>query len=201
MYAGVNDKFRTGNNPIAIDRYGVYHSVFAYKASNDVYYTYSNDEGYTWSTPLKIYTVIAEGMTICDTSNFSVISTPTHIHALGAIYKPDNSGYVYSFRAITGGEWTSTVMYAHSNQEHDMYNRLFTNETYGIRMPFWRHNMGTSMNTWWGIIRRRKKISSILKLRLYRDDNAYTGGGILVDQFDIHIEVDSFGSENEYLKW
>lgn len=44
-----------------------------------------------------------------------------------------------------------------------------------------------------------KTFSSILKLRLYRDDNAYTGD-MLVDQFDIHIEIDSFGTSSQYNK-
>jgi len=148
MYAGVNSKYRAGNNPIAIDKHGIMHSVFSYMPTeNKVYYTYSDNGGYTWSTPLLIYTVTATGMAIQDDTNFSVIVTPTHIHALGAIYKADNSGYVHSFRAIEGGEWTSTVMYAHSAEEHGMYNRLYTNETYGVRMPFWRHNTGNMMKS------------------------------------------------------
>lgn len=44
-----------------------------------------------------------------------------------------------------------------------------------------------------------KTISSILKLKLYRQDNVYTGD-ILVDQFDIHIQVDAAGSELEFTK-
>jgi phage minor structural protein len=50
-----------------------------------------------------------------------------------------------------------------------------------------------------GIDGTGKEISSILKLKLYRDDNVYTGD-MLVDQFDIHIEVDSLGSQEEYTK-
>lgn len=45
-----------------------------------------------------------------------------------------------------------------------------------------------------------KTISSILKIKLYRDDNVYTGD-ILADQFDIHIQKDSFGSETEFDKY
>jgi hypothetical protein len=41
--------------------------------------------------------------------------------------------------------------------------------------------------------------SSLLKLRLYRDDNGYVGD-ILVDQFDIHFEIDSFGTSSQYAK-
>jgi hypothetical protein len=50
-----------------------------------------------------------------------------------------------------------------------------------------------------GIAGTDKEISSLLKIRLYRDDNAYTGD-ILVDSFDIHIEVDSIGSDEQYTK-
>lgn len=42
-------------------------------------------------------------------------------------------------------------------------------------------------------------ISSILKIVLYRQDNVY-GADMLVDQFDIHYEVDSLGSNEEYTK-
>lgn len=51
-----------------------------------------------------------------------------------------------------------------------------------------------------GISGAGKVISSILKIKLYRDDNVYTGD-ILADQFDIHIEVDSFGSEEQFDKY
>ena len=44
-----------------------------------------------------------------------------------------------------------------------------------------------------------KGISSILKIKLYRDDNVYTGD-MLADQFDIHIEIDAFGSLTQYEK-
>ena len=50
-----------------------------------------------------------------------------------------------------------------------------------------------------GIDGTGKGISSILKVKLYRDDNVYVGD-ILADQFDIHIEVDGFGSQEEYVK-
>lgn len=42
-------------------------------------------------------------------------------------------------------------------------------------------------------------ISSILKIKLFRTDNVYTGD-MLADQFDIHIEIDGFGSQEEYIK-
>lgn len=44
-----------------------------------------------------------------------------------------------------------------------------------------------------------KTISSILKIKLYRNDNVYVGD-ILADQFDIHILKDSLGSQLEYEK-
>jgi hypothetical protein len=42
-------------------------------------------------------------------------------------------------------------------------------------------------------------VSTILKFKFYREDNAYTGD-CLVDHFDIHHEIDSFGSRGEYIK-
>jgi hypothetical protein len=50
-----------------------------------------------------------------------------------------------------------------------------------------------------GVSGSGKTISSLLKMRLYRDDNVYTGD-ILMDSFDIHIEMDSIGSASEYTK-
>lgn len=50
-----------------------------------------------------------------------------------------------------------------------------------------------------GISGEGKGISSILKLKLYRDDNAYVGD-ILADQFDIHILIDELGSRLQYTK-
>ena len=44
-----------------------------------------------------------------------------------------------------------------------------------------------------------KTISSILLCKLYRDDNVYTGDA-LAYQFDIHYEIDGFGSATEYTK-
>lgn len=44
-----------------------------------------------------------------------------------------------------------------------------------------------------------KKVSSILKIKLYRNDNVYTGD-FFADQFDIHYQQDSFGSVLEYVK-
>lgn len=44
-----------------------------------------------------------------------------------------------------------------------------------------------------------KTISSILDIKLYRIDNVYVGD-LLAKQFDIHIQVDGFGSQEEYIK-
>lgn len=50
-----------------------------------------------------------------------------------------------------------------------------------------------------GISGSGKLISSLLKIKLYRDDNVYTGD-MLADQFDIHIEIDSYGSATQFSK-
>lgn len=42
-------------------------------------------------------------------------------------------------------------------------------------------------------------VSSMMLMKLYRDDNAYTGNA-LTYQLDIHIEKDALGSESEYNK-
>jgi hypothetical protein len=42
-------------------------------------------------------------------------------------------------------------------------------------------------------------LSSIMQIKLYRDDNVYVGNA-LATSFDIHIEIDSFGSNTEYSK-
>ena len=42
-------------------------------------------------------------------------------------------------------------------------------------------------------------ISSVLKIKLYRGDNVYVGN-VLATSIDIHIEIDSFGSDTEYSK-
>jgi len=43
------------------------------------------------------------------------------------------------------------------------------------------------------------RLSSALQIKLYRDDNVYTGDA-LATMFDIHIETDAFGSELEFSK-
>lgn len=42
-------------------------------------------------------------------------------------------------------------------------------------------------------------VSSILDIKLYRDDNVVTGD-VLVKEFDIHYLVDADGSRQEYIK-
>jgi len=42
-------------------------------------------------------------------------------------------------------------------------------------------------------------VSSVLDIKLYRDDNVVTGD-ILVKEFDIHYQIDSFGSDTEFTK-
>lgn len=58
------------------------------------------------------------------------------------------------------------------------------------------HNMLTNST---GISGTGKTISSILKIKLYRTDNTYTGD-VKVTEFDIHYEVDGFGSNSETTK-
>jgi hypothetical protein len=50
-----------------------------------------------------------------------------------------------------------------------------------------------------GITGTGEKISSLMLVKLYRDDNVVTGD-VLAWQFDVHIECDSYGSELEYIK-
>lgn len=50
-----------------------------------------------------------------------------------------------------------------------------------------------------GIVGTGKKISSILLIKLYRQDNTTTGD-VLTLQFDIHYEKDSMGSAEKYEK-
>ena len=44
-----------------------------------------------------------------------------------------------------------------------------------------------------------KTISSMLLIKLYRDDNAVTGD-VLVYEFDLHYEIDMLGSRTEFTK-
>jgi hypothetical protein len=50
-----------------------------------------------------------------------------------------------------------------------------------------------------GIDGAGKGMSSILQIKLYRDDNVYAADA-LATSFDIHVEIDSFGSDTEYAK-
>lgn len=45
----------------------------------------------------------------------------------------------------------------------------------------------------------RTGVSSIMLIKLYRDDNTYSGAAVTY-QFDIHIEIDALGSHTEYIK-
>lgn len=58
------------------------------------------------------------------------------------------------------------------------------------------HQLSASAN---GIAGTGKLLSSILLVKLYRNDNTYTGDALAWD-FDIHIEIDSIGSEAVYSK-
>jgi hypothetical protein len=50
-----------------------------------------------------------------------------------------------------------------------------------------------------GISGSGKKISSILLIKLYRNDNVAIGN-VLAFQFDIHMEINSMGSRQQYIK-
>jgi hypothetical protein len=58
------------------------------------------------------------------------------------------------------------------------------------------HQISETLN---GIDGTGKTISSILAVKLYRDDNIYTGDA-LAYQFDIHYESDTLGSRQEFVK-
>jgi hypothetical protein len=42
-------------------------------------------------------------------------------------------------------------------------------------------------------------VSSMMDIKLYRDDNVAIGD-VLTKEFDIHYEIDSLGSKEEYVK-
>lgn len=50
-----------------------------------------------------------------------------------------------------------------------------------------------------GISGSGKIISSMLQIKLYRDDNSYSGDCLVVS-FDVHVELDGLGSSSEYTK-
>jgi hypothetical protein len=66
-------------------------------------------------------------------------------------------------------------------------------------MPYTSGSISNIVKGSGGISGIGKGISSILKIKLFRNDNVYVGD-ILADQFDIHILKDSFGSQLEYEK-
>ena len=43
------------------------------------------------------------------------------------------------------------------------------------------------------------RVSSIIDIRIYRDDNDVTGD-VLLKEFDIHYQIDSLGSRQEFIK-
>lgn len=66
-------------------------------------------------------------------------------------------------------------------------------------LPYTSGNMHQILKTLTPILGTGKTISSILAVKLYRTDNVYIGD-LLAKQFDIHIQIDSFGSQDEYIK-
>jgi hypothetical protein len=71
----------------------------------------------------------------------------------------------------------------------------FTTYTMNVNSATWAS--GTISNMIYGsaaIDGTGKDESSILLIKLYRDDNAYTGD-LLVDEFDIHYTLARFGSD------
>ena len=86
-------------------------------------------------------------------------------------------------------------------QENPSSWTVYDMDTYAITTTFNnpRHNIITGAA---GISGTGKTISSILKIRLWRDSAAKDtySGDILADQFDIHIQIDGFGSETEFNK-
>ena len=75
-------------------------------------------------------------------------------------------------------------------------------ETYDMNtyaLPYTGTNMAQVIRGAGGIDGTGKLISSMLKLKLARVDNTYVGD-ILTDQFDIHMLMDSFGSEEQFDK-
>jgi hypothetical protein len=74
--------------------------------------------------------------------------------------------------------------------------------TYPLSTPMIPYQSGTISqinNNATGIDGTGKKVSSIMLIKLYRDDNVVTGT-VIADQFDIHILKDSWGSREEYVK-
>jgi hypothetical protein len=65
--------------------------------------------------------------------------------------------------------------------------------------PYTSGTIHNIVNNATGIDGTGNGISSMLQMKLYRQDNVYTGN-CLATSFDIHIEIDSFGSDTEYSK-
>ena len=86
----------------------------------------------------------------------------------------------YNLGEVEPATWSTYVM-----------NQLVTPYTSGTMSQL---SMGAN-----GIDGTGKELSSMLLIKLYREDNVYTGDA-LVDDFDIHIEIDSMGSSTEYGK-
>lgn len=68
-----------------------------------------------------------------------------------------------------------------------------------IVKPYTSGTIHNIVNGATGIAGTEQSISSMLQMKLYRQDNVYTGN-VLATSFDIHIEIDSFGSDTEYTK-
>ena len=68
-----------------------------------------------------------------------------------------------------------------------------------LSIPYTSGTIGQISKGILGLDGTGKTVSSMLLVKLYRDDNVYTGD-VLVDDFDIHIEIDTFGSRQEYIK-
>ena len=65
--------------------------------------------------------------------------------------------------------------------------------------PYTSGNMHQISNGAAGIDGAGKGMSSILQVRLYRDDNVYAAS-VPAMSLDVHYEIDSFGSNSEYSK-
>lgn len=86
--------------------------------------------------------------------------------------------------------------YNNGDNEPTDWSTLIMNENL---MPYISGTISQTTRNSTGISGVGKKISSMLLIKLYRDDNTYTGDA-LVDDFDIHIEIDSLGSRFQNVK-
>lgn len=106
-----------------------------------------------------------------------------HVHCIQKANQPVRFDMAYKWYNVGDPEPTSWTIH--------------TIDSYTI--PYVSGNLsqiveGSAMIDWTG-----KKISSLLKIKLYRNDNTYTGD-FFAEQFDIHIQLDAFGSIAEYTK-